>query len=101
MEGHRSRLPLAILGAVVAAGVATLILRPRNGVIDPASVDTTAYFSPDQLERAKDFSGGPRAPALGSMALSGATLAVLALRPPRPVRHALERLGGRPLLGSA
>src|SRR5215210_4431116 len=101
MKGQRSRLPLAILGAVVAAGLATLILRPRNGLIDPASVDTTAYFSPDQLDRAHDFRGTQRVIALGGMALSGATLAVLALRPPEAVRGAFERVGRRPLLGSA
>ena len=100
MEGHRARLPLAIVGAVVAAGVATLILRPRHGVIDPVSVETTAYFSPDQLERAKDYRGPQRARALGGMALSGVTLAVLALWPPRPVRAVFERAGRRPLLGS-
>jgi STE24 endopeptidase len=101
MGGHRSRLPLAILGAVVAAGVATLILRPRNGLIDPASVDTTAYFSPHELERAHDFRGPQRALALGGTALSGATLAILALRPPGPVRAALARAERRPLAGAA
>jgi STE24 endopeptidase len=101
MGGHRSRLPLAILGAVVAAGVATLILRPRHGLIDPASVDTTAYFSPDQLERAHDYAGPQRLIGLGDLALSGATLALLAFRPPRPFRRAFERLSRRPILGSA
>jgi STE24 endopeptidase len=101
MGGHRSRLPLAILGAVVAAGVATLILRPRHGLIDPASVDTTAYFSPDQVERARDYNGPQRLIALGGMVLSAGTLAVLALRPPRRVRAGFERLSRRPILGSA
>jgi STE24 endopeptidase len=101
MRGHRSRLPLAILGAVVAAGVATLILRPRSGLIDPASVDTTAYFSADELRRAHDFAVPQRVLALGGVAVSGATLAVLSLRPPRRVRAALERADGRPLVGAA
>jgi len=85
MEGHRSRLPLAILGAVTAAGVATLLLRPRNGLIDPAAVSTTAYFSPDELERAREFRRPQRALALGGVAASGGTLAVLALRHPAPI----------------
>src|SRR4051794_28948281 len=101
MEGHRSRLSLAILGAVTAAGVATLILRPRNGLIDPASVSTTAYFSPDELERARRFRRPQRALALGGMAASGGTLAVLSLRPPGPVQIAFDQAGRRPLLGSA
>ncbi len=81
--------------------MATLILRPRHGLIDPASVDTTAYFSPDQLERAHDYAAPQRLIALGGMALSGGTLALLALRPPRRVRSVFERLGRRPILGSA
>src|SRR3954447_682320 len=101
MEGHRSRLPLAILGAVTAAGVATLLLRPRNGLIDPASVSTTAYFSPDELERARRFRRPQRALALGGAAGSGATLAVLALRPPAAVGTAFEWAERRPLAGSA
>jgi STE24 endopeptidase len=101
MEGHRSRLPLAILGAVTAAGVATLLLRPRNGLIDPASVSTTAYFSPDELERARRFRRPQRALALGGAAASGATLALLALRPPAAVGAAFERAERRPLAGSA
>ena len=31
------------------------LLRPRDGVIDPAPVSARAYFSPDQIERARDF----------------------------------------------
>ena len=55
MEARCSRLPLAILVAVVAAGAATVLLRPRSDVIEPASVDVKAYFSPAQLDRAEDF----------------------------------------------
>ncbi|NLT06311.1 MAG: M48 family metallopeptidase [Solirubrobacterales bacterium] len=87
--------------AVVAAGLATLLLLPRDGLIDPASVDLQEYFRPDQLERAADFRGLQRLLGLAGIALSGLTLAVLALWPPRPVRAALERAGRRPLLGAA
>jgi STE24 endopeptidase len=98
MDGHRSRLPLAILVAVAAAGAATLILRPRSGLIEPAAVDTTAYFSPEQLERARDFRNPQRLLGLGGLALSGGTLALLALRPPRRL---LDPLARRPVLGGA
>jgi STE24 endopeptidase len=84
-----------------AAGVATLLLRPRSGLIDPAAIDATAYFSPAQLERAEDFRSLQRMIFIGQIALSGATLAVLALRPPARFAGALERLGARPLLGGA
>jgi STE24 endopeptidase len=101
MEGHRSRLPLAILVAAVAAGAATLILRPRGGVIDPAAVDTTAYFSAKQLQRARDFRDTQRVIALAGMGLGGGALALLAFAPPGPVRRVLHRAGRRPLLGAA
>ena len=101
MGAHRSRLPLAVLGAVVAAAAATLVLRPRSGLIEPAAVEATAYFSPAQLERAEDFRGPQRLLGLAGLGLSGATLVLIALRPPGPVRRALEKAGRRPVLGSA
>jgi len=87
--------------AVVAAGAATLILRPRSGLIEPAAVDPKAYFSAADLERAADFRGLQRVIGLGSLAVSAGTLALLALRPPLPVRVLLDRAGARPLLGAA
>ncbi len=70
-------------------------------MIDPAAVDATAYFSPAQLERAEDFRSVQRAIFIGQLAVSGITLAVLALRPPARFAARLERLGARPLLGGA
>ena len=100
MQGRRSRLPLAILATVAAAGAATFLLRPRSGIIDPAAVDVEAYFSAAQLERAEDFRDTQRLLGLAGIAVTGATLAVLAWRPPRrlPLAGPLAR---RPLLGGA
>lgn len=81
--------------------MATVVLRPRGGLIDPAAVDPTAYFSAAELERAQDFRDLQRILGLAGIALGGVTVAVLALRPPRAVRRALERAGRRPLLGAA
>lgn len=89
---------MAVLAAVVAAGAATLILRPRGGVIESVPVDAQAYFSPEQLQRADDFRDGQRLLGLGGLALSGATLVLLAVRPPRRLLDPLER---RPLVGGA
>ena len=98
MQGRRSRLPLAILATVAAAGAATFLLRPRSGIIDPAAVDVEAYFSAAQLERAEDFRDTQRLLGLAGIAVTGTTLAVLAWRPPRrlPLAGPLAR---RPLLG--
>jgi STE24 endopeptidase len=98
---HRSGLPVAILVAVVAAGTATLILRPRGGLIEPAAVSSEAYFSPAQLERADSFRDPQRLLSLAGMALSGASLALIALRPPRRVRRLLQRAAARPVRGAA
>jgi STE24 endopeptidase len=94
MQFHRFGLPLAVGLAVAAAGVATLALRPREGQIEPAEVEPRAYFSDQQLDRAREFRGPQRVLALTNLALSGVALALIALRPPRRLREALAR--GRP-----
>jgi STE24 endopeptidase len=100
MQAGRTRLPLAILATVAAAGAATFLLRPRSGIIDPTAVDVEAYFSAAQLERAEDFRDTQRLLGVAGIAVSGATLALLAWRPPRrlPVAAPLAR---RPVLGGA
>lgn len=101
MRAHRYRLPLALVAAVVAAGAATLLLRPRGGVIDPTAVDATAYFSAEQLERARDFRGPQRAIAIAGLVASAGTLAIVALRPPAWARGLLDAAAARPLAGAA
>ena len=84
MNRGRSRLPLAILVAVVAAGAATFVLlRPRSGLIEPAAVDVKGYFTALQLDRAEDYRSVQR--LLGRRWARGtgtATLCVLRLAPP-------------------
>jgi STE24 endopeptidase len=101
MEAHRLGLPLAVGVTIVAAGAATFALRPRNGVLDPAPVAATDYFSPSELDRAHEFRDPQRLLALGGLAVSGATLTWLAVRPPRRLRRALERGRRRPILAAA
>jgi STE24 endopeptidase len=80
------RVSLALVAAVVVAEAAVLLLRPRSGIIDPAQVSATSYFSRAQIDRARDF----RRPNLALFALSlGVEAGVLVLvlrRPPRFVR---------------
>ena len=101
MGSHRSRTGLAIVVTGVAAGAATLLLRPRSGLIQPVGVDPAAYFSPEQLRRAGDFRELQRLIGLGGLLVSGGTLALLALRPPRRLQRLLERAGSRPVAGGA
>jgi len=92
----RSRLPLAVVVAVAAAAVATFLLRPRSGLIDPAPVEIQHYFTTQELDRAEDFRGLQRVLGLAGLGIGIGTLAVLAWRPPRGMLRRLER---RPLLG--
>lgn len=98
MEIRRSRLPLAIVVAATAAVAATLVLRPRSGLVEPVAVEVTDYFSAAELERARDYREPQRLIALGGLAVSAGTLTLLALRPPRRLS---ERLARRPLVGGA
>ncbi len=91
---RRLRLSLVVVAAVAVAEGAVLVLRPRDGLVKPASVSARSYFSAAEIDRARDF----RRPQL---ALYGATLAVeagvlvaLLRRPPR-------RWPRRPLAGAA
>jgi STE24 endopeptidase len=88
------RLPAAIVGALVVAEAAVLLLRPREAGPDPVPVQARAYFSEAELVRAQTFRSGQRLIALGGLAVDGAVLAWLVARPPR-------RLPRRPVAGAA
>src|SRR5690349_2561228 len=97
MLAHRYRLPVALVVAAIAAGTATLLLRPRTGVVAPAPASAGDYFTPQQLDRAHDYRGPQRLILLGSLAIEASALVLLVARPPR----VLDRLGRRPLVGAA
>jgi STE24 endopeptidase len=101
MEAHRLGLPLAVGIAVVAAGAATFILQPHGELIEAAPVAAEAYFSESELDRAEDYRSVQRLLGIAGLAIEGATLAVLALRPPRRLRRLLERGKARPILAAA
>lgn len=101
MGMNRLRLPFAVVATVVAATVATVALRPRSGLIEPAAVDPQAYFSAAEIERARAFRGPQRVLGVGGLVVSGGVLVLVALRPPRVVRRSLERAGRRPVVGGA
>jgi STE24 endopeptidase len=96
-----ARVGLAAVAVVAAAEVAVWLLRPKEDPIEPVSVSESDHFTPQQLERARDYRSGQRRLALAAIGAEGAVLLVLALGRPAPARRALERLGGRPVLGAA
>jgi STE24 endopeptidase len=75
--------PLALAGALVVARVAVLALRPGDGLIEPDPVDVSAYFSPDDIARARRY-GRPQLAlhAAASLAQTG-VLAAFAARASR------------------
>ena len=87
MQSRGVRLPVAVGVAIAAAGAATLALRPRSGLIEPAPARAEAYFSPAELDRIHAYVGPQRALAIGGLVLSGAALVIVAMRPPRALRR--------------
>ncbi|MDX6690767.1 MAG: endopeptidase [Solirubrobacteraceae bacterium] len=83
--------------AAVVAEVAVVLLRPRDGVIEPAPVQVQSYFSPSEIERARDFRRPQLALLGGALAVELGLLAVLVARPPRRLRGPFRR----PLLAAA
>jgi STE24 endopeptidase len=70
-------------------------------LIEPAPVEARDYFSREEIDRARAYQRPQRALGLAGMALEGAALALVVLRPPRSLRRALERAGARPFAGAA
>ncbi len=86
----------ALLAAAVAEGAARL-LAPRSAAIEPAPVDLSAYFSPEEITRGSRFARPQLALALGRMAVELGALTLVARRPPR----ALVRTWPRPVAAGA
>jgi Zn-dependent protease with chaperone function len=97
VDPRRLRLPIVLVAAVVAAEGAVLLLRPRDGVIDPAPVNVRSYFSPAQIDRARDFRRPQLVLSLGALAVEGGLLVLLIRRPPAGLR----RRRRRPVLAGA
>jgi STE24 endopeptidase len=102
VERSRWGLPLALVAAVVTAEAAVLVLRPREGVIDPAPVSARSYFSAREIDRARDYRR-PQLALLGAQLLiEGGVLVLLVRRPPRWLRRThRRRLGAAAATGAA
>jgi STE24 endopeptidase len=94
------RLGVTAVAAVVVAEAAAWLLRPRE-IETPVHADESAYFSHAELTKARDYASGQRLILVGSLVAEGVVLILLATGRPAVSRRALERLGGRPVLGGA
>jgi STE24 endopeptidase len=94
------RLGVTAVAAVVVAEAAAWVLRPRD-IEQPVHADENAYFSHEELVKARDYASGQRLILVGSLLAEGAVLVLLASGRPAVTRRTLERLGARPVLGGA
>jgi STE24 endopeptidase len=80
---ERWKVPVAVVAAVAVAEAVALLLRPRTGLVDPAPVKAASYFSPAELDRARDFRGPQLALYGGVVLVQAGVLVALVRRPPR------------------
>jgi STE24 endopeptidase len=73
------------------------LLRPRNGVIAPAPVEPGSYFTPAQLERARDYRHGQLVLFGVGLAIDAVVFVWLVRRPPARLRGPFRR----PVLAAA
>ncbi len=88
---------MAIAAAVVVAEVAVVLLRPREGLVEPAPVRAESYFSASEIDRARDYQRPQLALYGGALVVQVGVLALLVMRPPRR----LGRPFAHPLLAAA
>ena len=82
---------MAVVAALVVAEAAVLLLRPRDGVIEPAPVQRSSYFSAAEVDRARDFRRPQLALYGGTLLVEAAVLGLLVARPPRRLRGPMRR----------
>jgi STE24 endopeptidase len=97
VDRARLRWAVAVGAAVVVAELAVVLLRPRDGVIEPAPVNAQSYFSDSQIERARDYRRPQLALYGGVLVVELGLLALLTARPPARLRGPFKR----PLLAGA
>jgi STE24 endopeptidase len=85
---------------VVVAEAAAWLLRPRE-IEQPVPADENAYFSQEELTKARDYRSGQRLILIGGLVAEGAVLVLIAAGRPAVARRTLEQLGARPVLGGA
>jgi STE24 endopeptidase len=82
---------VAVVAAFVVAEAAVVLLRPRGGVIAPAPVEPGSYFTPAEIDRARDFRRGQLALFGAGLVVEATVLVWLVRRPPARLRGPLRR----------
>jgi STE24 endopeptidase len=85
------RVAVAVVAAFVVAEAAVLLLRPRDGVIAPAPVEPGSYFTPSELDRARDYRRGQLALFGAGLAIEAVVFIWLVRRPPARLRGPFRR----------
>ncbi len=83
--------------ALASAEAGRRLLAPRTPAIEPAPVDVSSYFSPEEIRRGARFARPQLALGLAGAAVDLGALSLVALRPPAPFR----RRWGRPIAAGA
>ena len=100
-RARRSTL-FAIIVALLVAELLVIVMTARSGLISPVEVNPADWFTPQQLQRADNFSTLQRWLAIAALILKALVLAGLVLRAPAklrgPYRHPLLVSG---LVGAA
>jgi STE24 endopeptidase len=91
VNGGRVRVTVAVVVALGVAEAAVLLLRPRNGIIEPAPVSAKSYFSSAELDRARDFRRPQLALYAGTLLVEAVVLVWLVRRPPARLRGPVRR----------
>jgi STE24 endopeptidase len=101
VDRARLRWAMAVGAAVVVAELAVVLLRPRDGVIEPAPVSAQSYFSDSQIEHARDYRRPQLALYGGVLIVELGLLALLAARPPAFLRAGRAGPYSHPVLAGA
>jgi STE24 endopeptidase len=91
--------PLALLGALAAARVAVLVLRPRDGLIRSDPVDVAAYFAADDIARARRYGRPQLALQAGASLVQAGVLVAFAARAAQLPGGSAERRAYLPARG--
>jgi STE24 endopeptidase len=80
-----------VAAAAVAAVLVVAMAPPADQLVDPAPARAADYFSPEQIERGRDFRRPQLVIGLASLVTQFALLAFLVARPPALLRRAGRR----------